>query len=502
MTMHVEHSADRRWQLLTTNKALISGNRFHENARSHFKLEQMPADLTSRAFIDDVLLEQIKSHRNEQVPSLEAKFRAYENDGNIHYRESKNDPFAADNRISTPDAERVITFEVGYTLGKDVQFQNEHEDAAEYIKDFLKVNAANKVFRELATDVGIFGRGYALNYVQNRYNGSIAVRVTTLSPIQTFVVYDYSRERNSLYAVNYYEIDKSQRIEVYTSTALLEYAERDDGVVSLDKVTPHIFGAVPITEVENDAQRMGSFERVLDLIDAKAIILSDIVNTWQDFADAMLVMSGVTRADLDAEDEPDFLEDGRINPKGAFNLLLQMRQARLLQLFTERDDDGNLLAAPTASYLTKTYDANGFTALMDRIDDEIALGTYTPRGNDRDMSSAQTGEAMKQKRIGIDAKRKRQEENIRRGIERMLQLASNIWTLQSGGRVNYEVINNTTITIPELDSQFTNDEVSPVLLLADHVSKRTLLENLAQYTGIDVDDELARMKEEASPTTD
>ena len=222
------------------------------------------------------------------------------------------EPFApsADNRIASDFAHYITIFEQGYMLGRPVQYKNEDTTLQEQINLFVEENneAAHNVL--IKTDLSIYGRAYELLTVE-RYDESspITVKLTKLAPEQTFVVYDDSYHDHSLFGVNYYTIDygegyRKSYIVVYTKDAVYRYADDSrDKNSSMNFVSSeeHFLKGEPINEYKNNEDRTGSYEAVLDTIDAYDLSQSELANFQQDSVDAILVISGNPYTGADAK---------------------------------------------------------------------------------------------------------------------------------------------------------------------------------------------------------
>ncbi|EPH98173.1 phage portal protein, SPP1 family [Enterococcus faecalis 13-SD-W-01] len=489
---------------MANNVKFLSGRRFNPKANDVFKMasedfEQI--DFASQAWIKQ-LERYIRRHQTEQVPRLEELKRYYLSDNNIKYRPSKTDEFAADNRIASDFSRYITIFEQGYMLGKPVQYKNEDASIQKEIESFSVEN--NEAYHNvrIKKDLSIYGRAYELLTVK-LVNEKAVVKLTQMSPEQTFIVYDDTSDKNSLFAVNYYRVDYGDSkwkdfVNVYSGDAIYYYVndnqKKEVGLV-FDGSEEHEFQGVQINEFENNEDRTGAFEPVLDSIDAYDLSQSELANFQQDMMDAMLVITGNPYT---GTDENDFDEEGRVNPNSKLGVTLAFKKARVMILDDNPNPEG---ATPNAFYLVKEYDASGAEVYKQRLVSDILRFTFTPDMSDENFAGTQSGEAMKYKLMAADNRRAMQQHLFEKGLMRRLRLAVNIWRIKGNDSVAYDKINNTniifTVNVPKSDSEI----VTLASQLVGQVSDETLFEILSTVTGVDPDVELKRIKGEAGTQT-
>ena len=342
----------------------------------------------------------------------------------------------------------------------------------------------------------VYGRAYELLTVTER-DSKAWVKLYKLSPEQTFVIYDDTYEQNSLMAVNYYDVDygDSKRktiIKVYTADYIYSYEWKstDSDKMVLKDEQEHYFKAVPVNEYSNNEERLGSYESVLDNIDAYDLSQSELANFQQNSNDAILMIKGNPYT---GAEENDFLEDGRINPNGRLYVSQAYKKAQVLIL----DDNPNPGGAnPDASYLIKSYDSKGAEAYKQRLVNDILRFTFTPDTLDNSFAGTQSGESMKYKLMASDNYREQQEDLFEAGLMRRLRLAVNIWAIQGNENTAYELINETSVVFSPNVPQNEKEIVEMIKSLYGIVSDQTIFELLNQVTGVDAADELERLKEQ------
>lgn len=141
----------------------------------------------------------------------------------------------------------------------------------------------------------------------------------------------------------------------------------------------HYLGQVPMTEYWNNAMEQGDFERVLPLIDAYDVLQSDRVNDRQQFADALLVLTGVVGIGA--------AEDGDPRSPGE-----RLRQEKTLSL----PDSG-----ARVEWLTKEAHEGDADVLRAALEKDIHKFSLIPDLSDMSFAANASGVAMRYKLLGL-----------------------------------------------------------------------------------------------------
>lgn len=480
------------------NVKFLEGPRFDQRANDHFVM--MEEDFSAIDYASEKWVEQLQHyvarHKLEQVGRMQELMRYFKGDNNIKYRAAKTDDTEADNRISSDFAKYITVFEQGYMLGNPVEYKNDDSRLQDLIKDFAKRNNEKKHNISLKKDLCVYGRAYELLTV-TKTSSTVWVKLYKLSPEQTFVIYDDSYERRSLMGVNYYELDYGQGkrktvIKVYTADQIYTYdwLSTKGDKMALREVEEHFFKGVPINEYANNEERLGSYESVLDNIDAYDLSQSELANFQQNSNEAVLLIKGNAYT---GADENDFLADGRVNPNGRLGISQAYKRSRMLILDDNPNQNG---AEPDASYLVKSYDSQGAEAYKQRLVNDILRFTFTPDTLDSNFAGVQSGESMKYKMMASDNYREQQEDLFEAGLMRRLRLAVNIWSIKGTEATNYEQINETSVVFTPNKPQSQSELATTVKNLYGIVSDQTVFELLSLVTGVDPLAEMERLKQE------
>jgi SPP1 family phage portal protein len=199
-------------------------------------------------------------------------------------------------------------------------------------------------------------------------DGSVApFDILPLNPLTTFVGYSNDVYQHRMLGGTYVvKADGSTKIGVYTDTQYFELEGSSlGGTLRLTSVGTNGIGMVPIVEYRADEQRMGCFEKVLDLLDALCILTSDRVNGLSQFVQNILWADNVT---LDEAQKEEVKNGG--------------------WLFTKSDS----MTKATIQYLTQQLDQTSAQALVDWVYEQILQITGTPaRGK---STGGNTGQAI------------------------------------------------------------------------------------------------------------
>lgn len=283
-----------------------------------------------------------------------------------------------DYRINENHASEIKTFKVGYVFSSPITLvqraveDNEHSD-----EDDKRIATLNEMLfsqgkaakdKQLAEDFTICGVGYRMALPKRYDDGSgVPFDILPLNPCTTCVGYSNDVYQHRMLGVSYVvKADGTTKIGAYTDTQYFELEGSSlGGKLELKKIGNNGIGIVPIVEYRADEQRMGCFEKVLDLLDALCVITSDRANGLTQFVQSILWADNVT---LDETQKTSVKNGGWV--------------------FTKSD----AMSKATIKYLTPQLDQTSAQSLVDWIYDQILQITGTPaRGK---STGGNTGQAI------------------------------------------------------------------------------------------------------------
>lgn len=509
------------------NIQLLGQQRFDEEANLVYKvpvsqlpkidmLDQQTGEVSE--FIDfkhedmwKMIVGFIKHHRERQVPRLKELKRYLNADNNIKRRPNKPDG-RADNRIASDFANFIVSFKQGVLLGNPISY-NGDKVIVERINRFA--SESNEDYHNQLMSRDAFGLGRAYEWVGRDEYGKETI--AKFDAEQTFVIYDNTKDRNSICGVHYFVetfLDKSfTRIELYTNCGYNYYftAKDDDlenAVLDEDGAVQSYFDTVQINEWPNNEERTSDFEHVMDSIDAYDLSRSEMANFQQDSSEAYLVIKG----------NPDTADDQE-GDNSKLAVFQAMMQARMLVLGDKKIYENNVAGAePDAYYLKKEYDVAGMEANDSRTVADILRFTSLIDFTDENIGSNQSGIGFRFKGWGSDNDRKNKERMVKKAIMRRLRLLTHSWSIKEGLDKPRGLIDTVKAffasdekqqeqlynKVNEIQIQFTpnvpqsDEEIMKVIAgMVGIVSDQTLCEMAERLTGVPFEEELKRLKKQS-----
>lgn len=295
----------------------------------------------------------------------------------IHNRDKKGRE-DIDYRINENHASEIKTFKVGYVFSSPITLvQRAVEDNEHSGEDDNRIARLNAMMfeqgkaakdKKLAEDFSTCGVGYRMALPKKQNCGEVApFDILPLSPLTTCVGYSNDVYQRRMLGISYVvKADGSTKIGAYTDTKYFELEGSEyGGALELKNVKRNGIGIVPIVEYRADEQRMGCFERVLDLLDALSVLTSDRVNGLSQFVQNILWADNVQVTKEQKEEVK----------KGGW-------------LFTKSDG----MSKATIQYLTQQLDQTSAQALVDWTYEQVLQITGTPaRGK---STGGNTGQAI------------------------------------------------------------------------------------------------------------
>lgn len=245
---------------------------------------------------EDLTPDELRKFINEHqalVPKYLELKNQYESRPPIIDLEEK-EAWKPDNRLVVNFGKYLIDTFNGYFLGIPVKISHDDEKINETINDFWNHNDMDDRLSELGKLADMYGVAYLYQY----QNENAHTRVVHNGPLDMFVIYDDSIERNPKYAVRYRYNDKG-KLEgtLITEDNYIPFIEGNSGLSFLEEEV-HYFPTLPVIEFVNNEEKQSLIEPVESLINAYHKALSEKANDVDYFADAYLAILG---AELDEE---------------------------------------------------------------------------------------------------------------------------------------------------------------------------------------------------------
>lgn len=274
-------------------------------------------------------------------------------------------------------------------------------------------------------------------------------RFKVLDSKECIPVYDNTIDSNLKYVIRFYRdtlyresvSEKEEYIvEIYSETDVSTY-KASEGFSSLSFISkvPHYYKQVPITVFTLNKDEESIFAQVISLQDAYNTILSDNLNDYETFADAYMVIKGMTADDDDLD---------------------TMKTHRVLLM----DSDAS------AEYLTKNFSDAQTQNILNTINKKIHSIANSPDFTDETFM-AESGVALRYKLVGFENTASGIENQMKKALTKRIELLSEILKLTDNeiiwADVNIQFTRNLPTDITE--------SVNMVSALQGIVSDETLL---------------------------
>ena len=401
----------------------------------------------------------ISQFMQKDLPKMNRYYNYYKGKQAINYKEP-TDVGKPCNKVCVNYCSNCVETYSGYMTGIDISYQSDKN--FEPVQDVLNYNDVHSMDSQMLRNALIFGRACEINWVDE--DGE--ARFKELDPRECIDVYDDTLDQNLLYGIRFYSanyVDSTSEeyiVEVYDDKVCRKYlSTMGFSSFTLIDETPHYFGQVPMTffSLNNDCDSI--FDQIMSLNDAYNDLISGEVDSWDAFADAYLILKGVTADDDD---------------------LTAMKKNRVLMVDTDAE----------VSYLTKNVSDTQVENMLTNINDQIHKLALFPDFND-DKFMAQSGIAMRYKLIGFENQASSIESEMRKALQKRIELICAILNLTEGSDEYWRDVQIVfTRNLPQNDTEL----ASLVNTLRGIVSTETLLSLLPFIK--DPVAEMERVKEE------
>lgn len=404
----------------------------------------------------------IRKFQLNELPKIKKAYNYYEGKQAITLRKD-NDMGKPNNKVMVNYCHNIVQNYQGYLTGKSITYNAKNDELTNIFNYNDIVNEDNDFLRNAL----ICGRSFEICYVDE--DGK--QRFRQLNPLECIPVYDTTLSQNLLYVIRFYKEtieEKTQSdyiVEVYGAEKTVIYRSNIGfSSFSLIEERPNYYTQCPIVVFSLNTDETSIFNQVYSLQDAYNSLLSDEVNDFDAFSDAYLLLKGVQ---LDEED------------------LDLMRDKRCLMV----DTDAN------AEYLTKNISDTQIQNMLQNVNDQIHKIANSPDFNDEKFL-AQSGIAMKFKLTGFENAASSIETNMRKALQRRIELLCDLIALSSTETVWRDVEITFTRNLPENIT----DAANVVSQLQGIVSQETLLALLPFVRDIKAEQE--RIEAEKSASTE
>lgn len=356
----------------------------------------------------------------------------------------------------------IVDMFQGYFIGNPVVYTSQNEELMGKVQDIFNYNDEQDENSELARQMGIYGRGQEILYIDEDSN----IRFNAVSPLHLKIIYNQSITPSIIGAIRLYRIDSDDG-ETYT-----EYAEVYDeaevatyqmpGMAEIER-RPHFFGDVPVVDYQNNSDIRGDFEGVISLIDAYNRSRSNKTNDLDYFTDAYLKLLNMMGTSTDDVND--------------------MRNNRVILLDENAD----------AEFLIKPSNVEDAKQQVETLNNDIHKFSKALDMSDENFASNASGVAMGYKLLAMEQIAANKERKFKRGLQRRLELICNHLNMKSSTGYDYLEIAMKFERNEPVDEAL---KIQGALQLNGFTSKETALAYLPSSVVSDVAEELDRIDDE------
>ena len=249
-------------------------------------------EVIDRNNVTDVLRNAFVKHLANRS-DIEFLYRYYKGIQPVLYRAKEVRPEIC-NRIVENRANQIVTFRVGYTVGKPVQYissvaDEKVSDAVARLNDMMRIAGKATKDKTLVEWQMICGTGYRFVLPKEERGARVPFDLYTPDPRQTFVIYRNDVGRKPLAGVYYTEDDDRTCIfDVYTAEGrYFRITGWQPGKILEER--PFSLGMIPIVEYPLNMSRLGAFEAVLPLLDSLNDLESNRLDSVEQFVQSLLI---------------------------------------------------------------------------------------------------------------------------------------------------------------------------------------------------------------------
>ena len=401
--------------------------------------------------------------RHEIAVQKDYKLEAYYKNNNAINRVQKADG-KANHHCSNPFAHQIVSTMTSYFASKPIQLTVDDDAIQEQLTEFLRYNDFDKTMVEVTENVGVYGYGAIMTFIDAKGH----VRFASVNPTELIVIVnnDILGEIHTVIRTWYCESNDGNDVhyvEVYDDKEVRKFYI-DEKEIFNEVVEPHYFNDVPFTLFQANQQGMNFYERVIPLIDSYDLLQSETLNLVSDLSESILLIAGVE------------LDDDMVS---------QINQLRLLNV-------SDIEQGLDVRYITKDSPTNEET--KQRLRDDIFSLSMVCDINNPNFGEAVSGTSLKIKMSSMEFLSGMMEGYFRLAIRRLIELWGNIVSL-TGGIAVEELVKGLQMKFTRNTVSNEAEQIQNALQLSTILSKETVIGLLQDFI-IDVPTELERLNTE------
>ena len=314
----------------------------------------------------------------------------------------KVDSSIPDWKIPVPYGRKIVKTVTGYMyLPGLINYDIPDTNSDKIIRNIFKENEEPVLNQSLGTYQCTNGKTYELHY-QTQEDGKLKYNMAMLKAYQGIAIYDYSIIPKMVSFIRIYKKGETEIYVVYYSDTVIEYERfkdknRKTQLVKTDGFL-NVFQEVPVSEIDNNENKVSDISVVKALIDAYDNILSGGMNEFSRFAFAYMLLVGM-----------------KLDPKNKADI-------KKYQIFEQ------LESKDSVSFLTKEIPTEFLEKTADRIKQEIHRQAFIPDIDDLKFGGQTSGVAIDKFIYLMEYIAADKEGQFRLGIKKRLKLIQKIET--------------------------------------------------------------------------
>jgi len=241
---------------------------------------------------DDKFIDFIDRKRTTRATEMINLYNYYIGESDIKSRELAN-PNKVNNKLANDFFGTIIDDKVGY-MGNSItlKLKGDYPDQVnEFITNWQRWNDLDDLNADTIKLASICG--YSARLLYNTDKGARVLNVD--EPWNVYVILDDNNVPEfALWFYNKIEFDGGEHTvrmcEVYDKESVYTY-RKDGSWIKIDEI-PHLFSGVPLFIIENNSERLGDFEKAVDLINAYDKALSDVSSEMEQLRLAYAILKG------------------------------------------------------------------------------------------------------------------------------------------------------------------------------------------------------------------
>jgi len=331
--------------------------------------------------------------------------RAYYEGKNVKILQRKKEINREPNWIvSVPYARKIIKTVSGYMYKPGlITYSSDNDNYIDALNAVFDQNHEQTKTSSIGEQTSMQGVGYEIHYTVD-----MTPMFSKLPADKGIPIYDYSIEPELKAFIYFYQIEDVIHLYIYYADVIEHWIKKKDfgdrdidfridkSVPQFVEETPHEYDMVPVNVYKNNEEEIGDFEPVLYLIDAYDALATDCMNELDRFANAYLVLKGLSLSDQDA------------------------RNIKELRIFEDLDEKA------TVQLLTKQIPSEYFQFLSDFYRKEIHKQSHVPNFIEDATGGQLSGVAIDKLLYDFEFIATTKEQLFREGLRRRIDLINTI----------------------------------------------------------------------------